>query len=306
MTSVSTQTVVSRISETVTITDYISVIQTIPGPTVSVPGPTETATQIVISDRTVELSIPGPTQNITIPGPTQEITVPGPTQEITIPGPTQEVTIPGPTQEVTIPGPTQEITIPGPTQEVTIPGPTETIETTETQFQTLTQVETQFTTLTLPPQVIVSNVTLPGQTSTVFTQLPPTTVVSPMLSSNYYQHFDSLRKSFDSDNYPTSNYCIFHENIACSNLNYHNSVARKYLNEHSSIAHHITSFYNLEHNPSTWPYIASNYNSTGNNHGIHCVRDPVYRHHNSAVDYCGTNIRFYLIFRSSHIYILRE
>ncbi|KAF7570465.1 hypothetical protein PtrM4_104670 [Pyrenophora tritici-repentis] len=344
-TSVSTQTVVSRISETITITDYISVIQTIPGPTVSIPGPTETATQIVTSDRTVELSIPGPTQNITIPGPTQEITIPGPTQEITVPGPTQEITIPGPTQEITVPGPTQEITIPGPiqevtipnptqeitipgptqevtvpgpTQEVTIPGPTQTIETTETQFQTLTQVETQFTTLTLPPQVIISNVTFPGQTSTVFTQLPPTTVVSPYLTttnnfrdfytagSNCYQHFDSLRRSFNSDNHPTSDYRLFHKNNTCSNLDYRNSIARKCLNEYTSIAYHITSFYNLEHSPYTWRYIASDYNSTRNNYDINCVRYPVYRYYVSVADYCGANIRSHLIFHSSRICILRE
>ncbi|EDU48787.1 predicted protein [Pyrenophora tritici-repentis Pt-1C-BFP] len=325
-TSVSTQTVVSRISETITITDYISVIQTIPGPTVSIPGPTETATQIVTSDRTVELSIPGPTQNITIPGPTQEITIPGPTQEITVPGPTQEITIPGPTQEITVPGPTQEITIPGPiqevtipnptqeitipgptqevtvpgpTQEVTIPGPTQTIETTETQFQTLTQVETQFTTLTLPPQVIISNATITSSVS-------HTQTFRDFTSGPIVPALDSLRRSFNSDNHPTSDYRLFHKNNTCSNLDYRNSIARKCLNEYTSIAYHITSFYNLEHSPYTWRYIASDYNSTRNNYDINCVRYPVYRYYVSVADYCGANIRSHLIFHSSRICILRE
>lgn len=92
--------------------------ETVPGPTVTVTGPTVTET------------VPGPTVTetgpvVTIPGPT----VTGPTVEV--PGPTvtgPAVTVPGPTTT----GPATEV--PGPTKTgaaVVIPGPTVTGEPTK-------------------------------------------------------------------------------------------------------------------------------------------------------------------------------
>ncbi len=81
-TSVTTETVVSRTTETLTLTDFISVIQTVPGPTISIPGPTETSVQTI--------SIPGPiettVQTVSVPGPietsVQTVSVPGPIETI--------------------------------------------------------------------------------------------------------------------------------------------------------------------------------------------------------------------------------
>jgi hypothetical protein len=98
-TSISISTYYVTVLQTLTLTNYISVTQTIAGPT-----------------QTLEKTLPGPTIEKTLPGPTQ-------TLEKTIPGPTQ-------TLEKTLPGPTQTI-------EKTLQGPTSTLERTLERTATL-------------------------------------------------------------------------------------------------------------------------------------------------------------------------
>jgi hypothetical protein len=109
--------------------------------TVTVPGPTVTATQTVASTQIVA----GPTTTVTQAGPTVTTTVPGPTQTVTVtetvPGPTQTVTVtetvPGPTQTVTETA-TETVTVPGPTSTVTqqVAGPVTTVHDTVTETAT--------------------------------------------------------------------------------------------------------------------------------------------------------------------------
>ena len=85
---------------------------------------------------------PRPTVTVTVPGPTvtatEKVEVPGPTVTATVPGPTVTVTVPGPTVTVTaVPGAT-EVPVPGPTVTVTAepePAPTvtKTVTVTETE-----------------------------------------------------------------------------------------------------------------------------------------------------------------------------
>ncbi|KAF1921483.1 hypothetical protein BDU57DRAFT_535136 [Ampelomyces quisqualis] len=180
-----------------TVTGYISVTQTVPGPTRTVPGPTQTET------------IPGPTRTQTVPGPTVDRTRTIATTEVltfnrtiiqtsvaistrlstfTVPAPTRvtTTTVQGPPRTVTTKLPPQ-IT----TQTVTETSvlPRVTVTTTLTLLGVMTTITTQLpastvtslivATSTLPGTTVVT--TLPGSITVVTTQLPATTFISNIL-----------------------------------------------------------------------------------------------------------------------------